>query len=65
MPVLLLLLLILTFPYWFPVVATPVIAIGLVWLVCYPIACTAHQLYMLARYRVLVPWEMLPERQGR
>lgn len=35
-------LLLVTFPYWFPVVALPAIAIGLLWMIGYPIACTVH-----------------------
>lgn len=52
-------LLVLTFPYWFPVVAIPAIAIGLLWMICYPIACTVHMLYIRLRYKKWVHWQLL------
>jgi hypothetical protein len=53
------LLLVLTFPYWFPVVAPPSIAIGLIWMVGYPIACTLHCLYMRLRTGRWGYWQLL------
>ena len=53
------LFLLLTFPYWFPVVALPVLAIGLLWMIGYPIACTVHMLYVRARYGKWVHWQLL------
>lgn len=53
------LLLVLTFPYWFPVVVLPTLAIGLLWMIGYPIACTVHMLYVRARYGKWVHWQLL------
>lgn len=53
------LLLVLTFPYWFPVVALPALAIGTLWMIGYPIACTVHMLYVRARYGKWVHWQLL------
>jgi hypothetical protein len=52
-------LLLVTFPYWSPVVGFFFIGIGGVWMICYPIACTAHMLYMRARYKKWVHWQLL------
>jgi hypothetical protein len=54
-----LLLLVLTFPYWFPVVAAFFIGVGLLWMICYPIACTVHMLYVRVRYGKWVHWQLL------
>lgn len=53
------LLLALTFPYWFPVVALPAIAIGLLWIIGYPIACTVHWLYIRLRTGKWGYWQLL------
>lgn len=53
------LLLVLTFPYWFPVVAIPFFVIGGIWIIGYPFACTVHMLYMRARYGKWVHWQLL------
>lgn len=53
------LLLVVTFPYWFPVVALPALAIGMLWMIGYPIACTIHMLYVRARYGVWPRWQLL------
>ena len=52
-------LLVVTFPYWFAPVAAFFIGIGAVWMVGYPIACTAHWLYMRVRYGRWVHWQLL------
>jgi hypothetical protein len=53
------LLLLLTFPYWFPVVAAFFIGIGMLWMIGYPIACTAHMLYVRVRYGRWTHWYLL------
>lgn len=53
------LLLLLTFPYWFPVVALPALAIGGLWMIGYPIACTVHWLYMRLRTGKWGYWQLL------
>ena len=53
------LLLVLTFPYWFPIVAAFFIGIGVLWMIGYPIACTVHLLYVRARYGKWVHWQLL------
>jgi len=53
------LFLVLTFPYWFPVVAFFFIGIGMLWMIGYPIACTVHLLYVRARYGNWVHWHLL------
>jgi hypothetical protein len=53
------LLLLLTFPYWFPVVALPVLALGLLWAIGYPIACTIHWLYQRLRTGKWGYWQLL------
>jgi hypothetical protein len=53
------LLLVVTFPYWFTVVATFFIGIGTLWMIGYPIACTAHMLYIRLRYGRWVHWQLL------
>lgn len=50
-----LLLLFVTFQYWFPVVA----AIFLLWMIVYPTACTVHLLYVRAFYGKWVKWQLL------
>lgn len=52
-------LLVVTFPYWFAVVAPVFIGVGLLWMIGYPTACTAHQIYVRARYGKWVPWQLL------
>lgn len=54
------LLLVLTFPYWFPVAVVFFVGIGLLWMICYPIACTVHLLYVRVRYGKWVGWHLLP-----
>lgn len=54
-----LLLLLVTFPYWFPAVALFFCGIGLVWIICYPIACTVHWVYFRLRYGKWGPWQLL------
>lgn len=53
------LLLVLLFPYWFPVVAFFFIGIGMLWMIGYPIACTVHLLYARARHGKWVHWHLL------
>lgn len=53
------LLLVLTFPYWFPVVAFFFIGIGMLWMIGYPIACTAHLFYVRVCYGKWVHWHLL------
>lgn len=53
------LLLVLTFPYWFPVAAAFFLVVGGLWMIGYPIACTAHMLYVRARYGKWVHWQLL------
>jgi len=53
------LLLVLTFPYWFPIVAIPTLIIGALWLIGYPIACTTHWLYMRLRTGKWGNWQLL------
>lgn len=53
------LLLVLLFPYWFPAVAGFFLVIGGLWVICYPIACTVHLLYMRVRYGRWVHWHIL------
>lgn len=53
------LLLVLTSPYWFPIIAIFFIGIGLIWMIVYPTACTIHLLYVWARYGKLVHWQLL------
>lgn len=53
------LLLVLTFPYWFPVVAFFFIGIGTLWMIGYPIACTVHMLYARVRYGKWGNWHLL------
>lgn len=52
-------LLLVTFPYWFPVVAFFFIGLGLIWVICYPTACTAHWLYIRLRYGYWPYWQLL------
>jgi len=52
-------LLVLTFPYWFPVAAFVFIGIGGIWVIGYPIACTVHMLYVRACYGKWVHWQLL------
>lgn len=53
------LLLVLTFPYWFPVAAFFFIGIGALWMIGYPTACTVHMLYVRARHGKWVHWQLL------
>ena len=53
------LLLLLTLRYWLPVVALPALAIGLLWVVGYPIACTIHWLYVRIRTGKWGYWQLL------
>ncbi len=57
------LLLVVTFPIWFPVVALPMITIGLLWMVGYPLACTGHWLWMRLVHKKSVPWQLLYPKQ--
>lgn len=52
-------LLVITFGLWFPVVAFFFIGIGMLWMIGYPIACTARLLYVRARYGKWVRWHLL------
>lgn len=38
--------LVITFGIWFPIVAGFFLAVGLLWIIVYPIACTVHWVYM-------------------
>ena len=53
------LLLLLMFPYWFPVAVAFFIGIGVPWMIGYPIACTAHMLYVRVRYGRWTHWYLL------
>jgi hypothetical protein len=53
------LLLLITFPYWFPVVGGFFLFFGLLWVICYPIACTVHMLYARWRYGKWGHWQLL------
>lgn len=52
-------LLLVTFPYWIIPVGGFFIIVGGTWMICYPIACTAHMLYVRARYGKWVHWQLL------
>ena len=52
-------LLLVTFPLWFPVAAFFFIGIGMLWMICYPIACTVHWLYMRLRTGKWGYWQLL------
>lgn len=52
-------LLIVLFPFWFPVVGVFFLVGGALWMIGYPIACTVHMLYMRARYGKWVRWQLL------
>jgi len=52
-------ILLVTFGYWFPVVAGFFIGVGLLWAIGYPIACTAHWLYARVRYGKWGHWQLL------
>lgn len=56
-------LLFVTLPYWLPVVGLFFISIGLLWVICYPIACTVHMLYIRAVYGKWVHWQLLYPRK--
>ena len=53
------LLLVLTFPYWFPIVAIPALVIVTLWMIGYPIACTVHMLYVRVRHGRWPHWQLL------
>lgn len=53
------LLLLLTFPYWFPVVMLGLAVIVPLWVIGYSTACTAHWLWMRLVHKKSVPWQLL------
>lgn len=57
------LFLLLTFPFWAPVVGGLALGFCVLWWACYPIACTAHMLYVRARYGMWVRWNLIMPRQ--
>ncbi len=52
-------LLVVTFPYWFPVAVAFFIPIGVLWMIVYATACTVHMLYARVRYGKWGRWHLL------